>query len=252
MIRSSIHWLCSKSIHFLAVAIAACALLASRADGAAYTFIRIADSSGVFRDFPPVPAINNSGTVAFLAGLDNGPPGLFVGAGGDTEKIADIAGPISQFGLAPTINAGGVVGFTALMDNGEQRVFTGIGTGAGPVTITSTSGPLRTIGARRRDCRRWPRCLCRAVGQRPGRRVPRRSIRHGDHLHSARRHASDRRAKRQRHHRLSGPWTGRPRHLYDRRRHWYADRGYFRTAHLLCRRHVGQQHRRGGLSRRIG
>ncbi|HSI59237.1 MAG TPA: choice-of-anchor tandem repeat NxxGxxAF-containing protein [Ideonella sp.] len=69
------------------------------------------DVTGPFRDFTGNPAINDSGTVAFLATLRNGVGGLFLGTGGnDLVRVADDTGPLT-----------GIVGFSdpSLNDKGE-------------------------------------------------------------------------------------------------------------------------------------
>jgi hypothetical protein len=48
---------------------------------------RIADSNDFFGLFGPTPAINNSGTVAFRASLDDGNQGVFTSKGGSIRPL---------------------------------------------------------------------------------------------------------------------------------------------------------------------
>lgn len=78
---------------------------ATTATTSAYTFRKIADTSGEFSGFRYPPAINATGTVAFQAFLDTGGEGIFIFKNGVTTKIADTNGPFSSFAFPlPSIN----------------------------------------------------------------------------------------------------------------------------------------------------
>ncbi|MBD1927783.1 hypothetical protein H6F74_16250 [Trichocoleus sp. FACHB-90] len=84
----------------------------------------IADTSGIFRGFSD-PSINNSGNVAFIAGLDTGSIGVFTGNGTTTTTIADSSGAFNSFFGTPSINDFGTVAFLAGLDVGGSGIFTG-------------------------------------------------------------------------------------------------------------------------------
>lgn len=75
----------------------------------------IYDTTSAFSDFTGNPSLNDNGTVAFLATLNNGAGGLFVGNGGAFQTAADDSGIFtSVFGFSdPSLNARGDVAFTA-------------------------------------------------------------------------------------------------------------------------------------------
>jgi hypothetical protein len=90
----------------------------------------IADNtSGLFADVDPAPAINNAGTVAFEVILTSGTTGIYVGNGGPVTRVADSTmPPFRDFIHAPTpslaINNNGSVAFMALLDAGRHGLFT--------------------------------------------------------------------------------------------------------------------------------
>jgi hypothetical protein len=84
----------------------------------------IVDTSGIFSGFSD-PSINNSGTVAFIAGLDTGSIGVFTGNGTTTTTIADSRGAFNSFFGTPSINDFGTVAFLAGLDVGGTGIFTG-------------------------------------------------------------------------------------------------------------------------------
>jgi len=124
---------------------AALALSVGDAAAASFTFINIADTSeeGPFQVAGfGVPALNNSGTVAFSGLLRAGGSGIFTSSGGRITTLYDTSGPFSRLLDYPplTINDSGTVAFTARLDTGLRGVFTGSG---GPTTtIVNSSGPL--------------------------------------------------------------------------------------------------------------
>lgn len=95
----------------------------------------IADSLGSLNYFGSTPAINASGTVAFVAGKagrDGGTYGIYRGNGGPLATIADLSGPFSYLGdfdfNQPSINGAGAVAFVAGLDAGGYGIFIGDGT----------------------------------------------------------------------------------------------------------------------------
>ena len=122
----------------------ALALSAGNAAAVSYSFTNIADSSGAFSFFDRFPALNDSGTVAFHAFLDNGGEGIFTGRGRPTTTIADTNGAFDRFGESLiSINNSGTVAFSAPLDTGVEGIFTGNG---GPTrTIADSSGPFSEV-----------------------------------------------------------------------------------------------------------
>jgi hypothetical protein len=110
----------------------------------AYTFTKIADTNGLFREiFNFSSPINDQGTVAFSAILDAGGSGIFTGNGGAITTIAERTDP--SFNLVTTaLNNEGTVAFYAFLEAGETRLFTG--SGGTITTIADTSGPFSQIG----------------------------------------------------------------------------------------------------------
>lgn len=88
-------------------------------DGTTTTLI--ADSSGQFnfQRIPTLdnlfgePVINNRGTVAFRADLDNGERGIFSSTKGNIQTIADSSSDLKTFGITPDINSKGTIVFSA-------------------------------------------------------------------------------------------------------------------------------------------
>jgi hypothetical protein len=92
----------------------------------------IALKSGQFDVFfGETRAINNDGTVAFVASLDTGGVGVFTGNGGPVATVADDSGPFAAFGLDAPINDSGDVAFLATLDGSDAF---GIYTGGDPMT----------------------------------------------------------------------------------------------------------------------
>ena len=106
-----------------------------------YTFTNIADDRGQVGSFS-VPAINNSGTVAFRGLFNFGGVGvgIFRSNGGSIAVVADKTGQFSSFGGAPTINESGTVTFLGVLDSGPGGIFA---TGGTPyITIADDTGPF--------------------------------------------------------------------------------------------------------------
>ena len=118
-----------------------CALLilgtvVTHGSAASYQYVNIVDDAGPFRFFGG-PAINNSGTVAFHAVLDNfAGEGIFIGGGGAITTLYDSSGPFDGLGDAD-INDSGTVVFGASFDAGGGGLFTGNG---GPTTTITSYG----------------------------------------------------------------------------------------------------------------
>jgi hypothetical protein len=110
----------------------------------AYTFTKIADTNGPFREiFNFSSPINDQGTVAFSAILDTGGSGIFTGNGGAITTIAERTDP--SFNLVTTaLNNEGTVAFYTFLEPGETRLFTG--SGGTITTIADTSGLFSEIG----------------------------------------------------------------------------------------------------------
>ena len=69
-------------------------------------------------------SINDAGTVAFVASLDAGGNGVFIGANPATGTIANSGGAFAVLGT-PSINGAGTVAFSASLDAGGGGIFTG-------------------------------------------------------------------------------------------------------------------------------
>jgi len=89
----------------------------------------IADNTGLFRTFPGSLAINDAGTVAFLASLDEGGSGIFTGPNPVTDKV--IATGDTLFGSTVTslkytrkgLNNAGQLTFFAQLADGSSGIF---------------------------------------------------------------------------------------------------------------------------------
>jgi hypothetical protein len=93
------------------------------------------------------PAINENGTLAFLAGVRTpGAPdweGIFTGDGGPTATIADSRSGFFRLDSEPSINNAGAASFAAILTNGVSGIFVGDG---GPVsTIADSTGPFSDL-----------------------------------------------------------------------------------------------------------
>jgi hypothetical protein len=99
----------------------------------------IADTSGFFSFFDqPYPQINNSGTVAFQATLDDGNQGMFLSQGNSFTTVADTSGFFTGGFNNLGINNNDTVIFEAGLDNGFEGLFT---SNRGLITtIADTSG----------------------------------------------------------------------------------------------------------------
>jgi len=113
----------------------------------------IVDTSGPFTGFHDRLSINDTGTIAFLASVKVGSPGIFTIQHGSITTLVDTSGPFIAVGV-PAINNAGTVAFFGCLDalnpscsineNAAQGIFTGDG---GPLTtIVDTSGPFSHFG----------------------------------------------------------------------------------------------------------
>jgi dienelactone hydrolase len=84
----------------------------------------IADPSDGLILFGSSPAINNQGTVAFIAVSTTGEVGVFTGNGGNLTTVADSAGLLSSF-RGVDINDAGRVAYLADFDTGGSGIFVG-------------------------------------------------------------------------------------------------------------------------------
>jgi hypothetical protein len=87
----------------------------------------IAQTGSGFFLMNQVPAINDSGTVAFGATFLGG-SGIFTGTGGATTKLVDDTGPFGGFVLPPSnfaLNDSGEIAFQVGLDAGGSGIFTG-------------------------------------------------------------------------------------------------------------------------------
>lgn len=84
-----------------------------------------------------LPSINDSGTVAFNAGLDAGGQGVFTSSNGVLTTVADSSGSFNNFSSAD-INNKGTVAFLAERDQGGRGIFTS--SGGDVTTLIDDSG----------------------------------------------------------------------------------------------------------------
>lgn len=103
----------------------------------------LVDSDDEF-DFFGRPAINDTGSVAFRAELDDDITGVYVVplSGGSVTTIAESDGPFAGFDQKVAINDAGDIAFQATLDGGSA--VSGIYTGPNPATdtVVDTSGPF--------------------------------------------------------------------------------------------------------------
>ncbi len=90
------------------------------------------------------PALNNSGTVAFRARMNDGTSEIVSGNGGPTTVIADTKGQFSDFSFT-SINSSGQVGFYANLRSGGEGVYVGDGTTLR--TVADTTGAFSSFGS---------------------------------------------------------------------------------------------------------
>jgi hypothetical protein len=127
----------------------------SRTQANLYTLTKITDTTGMFQDFAPDPAINDNGVVAFLANLDAGGKAIVKGDGGPLITIADFTtnvpgfGTFAVFGFDISINSTGAVAFQGgFLSTNTGGVFTGSG---GSVSIVGPPPPNPNVGPNFRE-----------------------------------------------------------------------------------------------------
>lgn len=105
-------------------------------DGGPLTLV--ADTNGPFAQFTlSDPAINNLGDVAFIANLDAGGKGIFIGPDPATDTVIQIGDPLfgsTLTGLASSIgpraiNDRGDITFTYILENGQMGVAVAVADG---------------------------------------------------------------------------------------------------------------------------
>jgi hypothetical protein len=106
--------------------------------GGAYSFTRIAETSGTYSNFG-LPSINNQGVVAFEAFLTNGQRAIEESDGTTSSTIAATGAQFAGFPNSLSINDTGTVAFVASLTAGGGGLFIGNG---GPLTAIATSGPF--------------------------------------------------------------------------------------------------------------
>ncbi len=131
----------------VAFIVAGCSQVIYRGDGGPLT--AIADVIGSFSDFGQdlFPDINESGLVAFYAGMDSGIEGFYVGDGGPITKIADHTDGYSNFSgyrccgsiPQPSLTDDGNVFFKAYTASGAG-IFRGDGGSVIPIYQAFSSG----------------------------------------------------------------------------------------------------------------
>lgn len=119
---------------------------AANSHATTYTYTKIAESADVYSNFWDA-AMNDSGSVAFAALLDDGEFGIYRGDGVAVTtiavtngQIASLGGPLGVPAFYPSvsINSSGMVAFEAYHTNGNDSIFVGDG---GPLTtIVDGSG----------------------------------------------------------------------------------------------------------------
>jgi hypothetical protein len=109
----------------------------------AFTVGSVADTTGEFSSFGSAPAINATGAIAFVAGLDTGGSGIFVASGSQVNALATSSGPYSGFAGNPSIDASGAVAFIATRDAGGSAVF--VARNGAIASAADTSGPFSSF-----------------------------------------------------------------------------------------------------------
>lgn len=106
--------------------------------GSGGSLTTIADTNSSIRHFDQLArAINNSGTVAFPATLDDGNEGVFTSKDGVITTIADTSGSLSGGFNNVGINNSDTVIFEASLDNGLEGLFT---SNSGLITTIADTG----------------------------------------------------------------------------------------------------------------
>jgi flagellar basal body rod protein FlgF len=122
---------------FLSVigALAVASLSSSSAYALSYTITTVVDTSGAFEIILD-PAINDNGTVVYVAGSEATGPGIYTDAG---TLVVDNSGVFSSF-RGPVINNNGTVAYWAFNDAAGQGIYTDAGT-----LVVDNSGAFLSI-----------------------------------------------------------------------------------------------------------
>jgi hypothetical protein len=108
-----------------------------------FEFARVVDSTQGFSDFQTFPAINNNGTVVFIAVRSGVGQGVFRSREGQVTNVATERDGFLAFGNAPAINAGGTVAFTATTNSGSTAIFRSDGLSKVLIADSQVNGLLR-------------------------------------------------------------------------------------------------------------
>lgn len=94
--------------------------------------------------FGQFPAINNSGTVAFIAQPYNGGSGIYTGDGGAISTAVFTDGPFLLL-YEPSINDSGTVAFRGMLDNGARGIYSA--SGSVTTTIADDGAEFQSFGS---------------------------------------------------------------------------------------------------------
>ena len=139
-----------KSLLSLSVAVLAAILPSPAAAETRYAFTRIADDAATGAEIGVAPAaLNDAGQVAFMAGVQPGETGVFMGSGGPLTTIADATGEFRRLGFATigsplshgfaSIDGLGQTTFAAVTQDSRAGYFAGLG---GAVTVADATPPI--------------------------------------------------------------------------------------------------------------
>lgn len=105
-----------------------------------FKFVNVADSTQGLSDFSKFPAINESGTVAFVASGNDKKQGVFRWQDGEMATIASESdGLLTSFGDDVVINATGIVGYDANVIAGVNERVIRTSDGVSTKTIVDTN-----------------------------------------------------------------------------------------------------------------
>lgn len=93
---------------------------------------------------PLGPTMNDAGTVAFRADLEDGRSGIYTGNGGTITTIAETGDVLSGFHGLPVIDRRGAVAFRADLTTGGERIC--VGDGGSLTTIAETGDVFAGLG----------------------------------------------------------------------------------------------------------
>lgn len=93
---------------------------------------------------PLGPTMNDAGTVAFRADLEDGRGGIYTGDGGAVTTIAETGDDLTAFQGLPLIDDRGAVVFRADLESGGERIS--MVAGGSPVTLAETREVFAALG----------------------------------------------------------------------------------------------------------